>query len=53
MTDVGRAVEPVDGEMAVTVGAAAAIDGSGVGSDGDCLSQAEDPVVSANSNSPL
>jgi hypothetical protein len=52
VTDVGRAVEPVDGEIAVTLGAMGAAGGSAVGPDGDRPSQAANPIVSANSNTP-
>jgi hypothetical protein len=54
MTGVGRAVEPVEGEIAVTVGAGAlgAVGGGGVGAEGDCPSQAANPNASANSNTP-
>jgi hypothetical protein len=49
MTRVGRADEPVDGEIAVTVGAAGGI---GVGRDGDWPSQAANPIANVNSNIP-
>jgi hypothetical protein len=52
MTGVGRAVDPVDGEIAVTVGALGAAGGSGVGPDGDRPSQAANPIANANSNTP-
>jgi hypothetical protein len=52
---VGRAVEPVDGEIAVSLGALGAAEGSGagpdgVGADGDFPSQAVNPIANANSN---
>jgi hypothetical protein len=50
VTGVGRTVEPLEGEIAVTLGAAAG-DG-GVGPDGDCLSQATNPNANASSNTP-
>ena len=50
MTGVGRAVEPVDGEIAVTVGARGAAGGSGVGPDEVCPSQAAHPIATAHSN---
>ena len=55
MTGVGRAVEPVDGEIAVTEGALAAAGGGGgggVGPEGDCPAQAAHPIANANSNTP-
>jgi hypothetical protein len=52
MTGVGRADEPVDGEIAVTVGAMGAAGGGGVGRDGDCPSQAANPIANVNSNTP-
>ena len=53
-TGVGRAVEPVDGEIAVTVGAVGTVGGGGgVGPDGDRPSQAATALASANSNSPI
>jgi hypothetical protein len=55
VTDVGRAVEPVDGEIAVTLGELAAMGaagGSAVGPAGDRPSQAANPIASANSNTP-
>ena len=57
MTDVGRIVEPIDGEIAVTRGASreiavtlGAAGGTSVGSDGDRPSQALDAMANANSN---
>ena len=57
MTGVGRAVEPVVGEIAVTLGGAGEIavtlgaaGGSSVGPDGDLPSQALDPIANANSH---
>jgi len=57
MTGVGRAVEPTDGEIAVTLGASdemgvtlGAVGGTSVGSDGDRPSQALDAIANANSN---
>ena len=50
ITRVGRAVEPVDGEIEVTLGVLGAPGGGGVGSDGDLPSQAEPPIANANSN---
>jgi hypothetical protein len=52
VTDVGRAVEPVDGEIAVTLGAMGAAGGSAVGPDGDRPSQAANPIASVNSHTP-
>ena len=52
VTGVGRAVEPVDGEIAVTLGALGAAGDSGVGPDGDRPSQAVNPIANANSNTP-
>jgi hypothetical protein len=49
VTRVGRAVEPVDGEIAVTLGVMGAPGGGGVGSDGDLPSQAAHPIANANS----
>jgi hypothetical protein len=51
VTGVGRAVEPVDGEIPLTVGALGALGttgGSDVGADGDCPSQAADPITNAS-----
>ena len=52
MTCVGRAVEPADGEIAVTLGATGGggIGSDGVGPDGDLVSQAANPIANANSN---
>jgi hypothetical protein len=52
MPGVGRAVEPADGEIAVTLGAAGGggIGSDGVGPDGDLVSHAENPIANANSN---
>ena len=52
VTGVVRTVEPVDGEIAVTVGALGTTRGSGVGLTGDCPSQAADPIANANSKTP-
>ena len=55
VTSVGRAVEPVEGEIAVTVGAGGApgaADGSGVGPDGDLPSQAVSAIANVNSKTP-
>jgi len=52
VTVVGRAVEPVDGEIAVTLGALGALGGGAVGPDGDRPSQAGNPNANANSNTP-
>jgi hypothetical protein len=52
MTGVGRADEPVDGEIADTVGALGAAGGGGVGPDGDRPSQAANPIANVNSNTP-
>jgi hypothetical protein len=55
VTDVGRAVEPVDGEIAVTLGELGALGATGgiaVGPDGDRPSQAANPIASDNSNTP-
>ena len=55
VTGVGRAVEPVDGEIAVTLGALGALGAagdSGVGPDGDRFSHAVNPIANANSNTP-
>jgi hypothetical protein len=53
MTGVERAVEPVDGEIAATVGARGAANNGGVGPDGDDRSsQAANPIAHANSNTP-
>jgi hypothetical protein len=56
-TGVGRAVEPTEGEIAVTLGASSemgvtlgAVGGTSVGSDGDRPSQALDAIANANSN---
>jgi hypothetical protein len=53
VTGVGRAVEPVDGEIAVTLGAFGAFGaagGSRVGPDGERPSHAAHPIANANSN---
>jgi hypothetical protein len=52
VTCVGRAVEPLDGEIAVTVGGLTAAGGSGVGPDGDWPSQAANPIARMNRQSP-
>jgi hypothetical protein len=55
VTDVGRAVEPVEGEIAVTLGELGALGAAGgiaVGPDGERPSQAADPIARANSNTP-
>ena len=58
MTGVGRTVEPVDGEIAVTLGAPGplgapgAVGDSEVGPDGDRPSQAANPIANAHSNTP-
>jgi hypothetical protein len=52
MTGVERAVEPVDGEIAVTVSAVGGAGGSRVGPDGDGASQAAEPIANANSHTP-
>jgi hypothetical protein len=55
MTGVWRAVEPVEGEIAVTVGApgvSGAARGSGVGPDGDRPSHAASPIANVNSTTP-
>ena len=44
---MGRAVEPLDGGIAVTLGAAG---GSCVGPEGDLSSQALNPIANTNSN---
>jgi hypothetical protein len=56
-TGVGRAVEPTDGEIAVTLSGSGkmavtlgAVGGTSVGSDGDRPSQALDAIANANSN---
>ena len=51
-TGVGRTVEPVDGETAVTVGAIGATGGGGVGADGGCPLHAAHPIANAKSNTP-
>ena len=53
VTGVGRAVEPVDGEIAVTLGALRPAGESAVGPDGERPSQAANPIASANSDTPL
>jgi len=52
MTGIGRAVEPVDGEIPVTLGAAggSGVGPDGVGPDGDLPSQAANPIANANTN---
>jgi hypothetical protein len=54
ITDVGRTVDPVDGEIAVTLGAPAAPGpgGGSVGPDGDRPSQAADPIANISRNPP-
>jgi len=51
-TGVGRSVEPVAGEIPVTVGAAAATWNGGVGPDGDATLQAERPAANADTKTP-
>jgi hypothetical protein len=51
MTGVGRAVEPVDGEIAVTVGTLDASGGSGVGLEGDGPSQAGNAIANTSKRS--
>jgi hypothetical protein len=52
MIGVGRTVEPVDGEIAVTLGAPGAVGDNDVGPDGDRPSQAANPIANAKSNTP-
>jgi hypothetical protein len=52
VTAMGRAVEPVDGEIAVTLGAVGTAADGGVGPDGDRPSQAATPNANANSHTP-
>ncbi len=56
MIRVGRTVEPVDGEIAVTLGTLGVPDGAagnrGVGLDGERPSQAPSPIANANSKTP-
>ena len=54
VTGVGRTVEPVDGEIAVTLSAPGALGTLGAidGPDGDPPSQAAHPIANANSNTP-
>jgi hypothetical protein len=49
MTGVGRAVDPVVGEMPVTLVALGAEGGSGVGAVRDLPSQAVNPIANAKS----
>jgi hypothetical protein len=51
MTGVGRTLEPVDGEIAVTVGSLGAAGGSGVGPEGDRPSQAGNPIANTSKRS--
>jgi hypothetical protein len=49
---VERAAEPLDGEIAVTVGELGAAGGSGVGPDGDRPSQAANPMARTTKQTP-